>query len=119
VDGLGSEAARGRARVLAGKQGGARIDNSRRAFSEVLVVLSRELTRLHNEGLPIALAQIARYTAPENSATAIMLGLMLDDRNRVNEAVAAFRSVSPDDGLASQARDAEVRVLRGANREKE
>jgi tetratricopeptide (TPR) repeat protein len=119
VDGLGSEAARARARVLAGKFGGARIDNSRRALSEVLIVLAAKLNRLRNESLPVALTQIARYAAPENSATAIMLGLMLDDRERVNEAVAAFRSVSADDALATQARDAEVRALRSADRDKE
>jgi tetratricopeptide (TPR) repeat protein len=119
VDGLASDVARARARVLAGKQGGARIDNGRRAFSEVLIVLAAELNRLHNQTMPVALTQIARYAAPENSATAIMLGLMLDNRDRVDEAVAAFRSVRPDDSLATQARDAEVRSLRGANRDKE
>jgi tetratricopeptide (TPR) repeat protein len=119
VEGLSSDVARARARVLAGKQGGARIDNGRRAFSEVLIVLAAELNRLHNQSMPIALTQIARYAAPENSATAIMLGLMLDDRGRVDEAIAAFRSVPANDGLATQARDAEVRSLRGADRDKE
>lgn len=119
VDGLGSEAVRARARVLAGKYGGARIDNSRRALSEVFMVLAAELNRLHNDQMPIALAQVARYMAPENSATAVMLGLMLDDRDRVNDAIAAFRSVGPNDALAVQALDAEVRALRGADRDKE
>ena len=119
VEGLTSDVARARARVLAGKQSGARIDNGRRAFSEVLIVLAAELNRLHNQSMPIPLTQIARYAAPENSATAIMLGLMLDDRGRVDEAIAAFRSVPANDGLATQARDAEVRSLRGADRDKE
>jgi tetratricopeptide (TPR) repeat protein len=57
--------------------------------------------------------------APENTATAIMSGLMLADRDRVDEAIAAFRSVRPDDALAARAMDAEVRVLRGADREQE
>jgi tetratricopeptide (TPR) repeat protein len=119
VSGLGPEASRARARVLAGKFGGARIDNARRALSEVLIVLAAELNRMHNEDMPIALTQIARYAAPENSATAIMLGLMLDDRDRVDEAVAAFRSVRADDALATQARDGEVRALRDAERDNE
>jgi tetratricopeptide (TPR) repeat protein len=119
VDGLGPEAQRARERVLAGKPGGARIDNTRRALSEILIVLGAELNRMHNEDMPIALTQIARYAAPENSATAVMLGLMLDDHNRVDEAIAAFRSVRADDGLATQARDGEVRALRGADRDKE
>ena len=119
VQGLAGEAAPARARVLEGKYGSARIDNSRRAFSEVLIILAAELNRLHNESMPIALTQIARYTAPENSATAIMLGLMLEDRDRIDDALAAFRSVPPDDSLAAQARDAEVRALRGADRDAE
>ena len=119
VDGLGAERDRARARLLAGKFGGARIDNSRRALSEVFIVLAAELNRLRNEGMPIALTQIARYMAPENSATAIMAGLMLDDHDRVDEAIAVFRSVRADDALAVQARDAEVRALRGADRDKE
>jgi len=119
VNGLTGEAAQARARVLEGKYGSARIDNSRRAFSEVLIILAAELNRLHNEGMPIALTQIARYTAPENSATAIMLGLMLEDRDRIDDSLAAFRSVPADDALAAQARDAEVRALRGADRNAE
>ena len=119
VDGLGPEAARARARVLAGKAGGARIDNARRAFSEVVIVLAAELNRMHNEDMPISLTQIARYAAPENSATAIMLGLMLDDHDRVDEAIAAFRTVRSGDVLAAQARDGEVRALRSAGRDKE
>jgi tetratricopeptide (TPR) repeat protein len=119
VAGLGPEAERARARVLAGKFGGARIDNARTAFSEVLIVLAAELNRLHNQSMPVALTQIARYTAPENSATAIMLGLTLDDRDRVDDAIAAFRAVRADDALATQARDAEVRALRGADRDQE
>ena len=119
VDGLGPEAPRARERVLSGKAGGARIDNARRAFSEILIVLGAELNRMHNENMPIALTQIARYAAPENSATAVMLGLMLDDHERVDEAVAAFRAVRADDALATQARDGEVRALRGVGRDKE
>jgi tetratricopeptide (TPR) repeat protein len=105
--------------VLAGKAGGARIDNVPRALSDVLIVLAAEPNRMHNEDMPIALTQIARYAAPENSATAVMLGLMLDDRDRVDEAIAAFRTVRADDALATQARDGEVRALRGATRDKE
>jgi tetratricopeptide (TPR) repeat protein len=119
VDGLGPEAPRARARVLAGKAGGARIDSARRAYSEILIVLGAELNRMHNEDMPIALTQIARYVAPENSATAVMLGLMLDDHDRVDEAITAFRTVRADDALATQARDGEVRALRGAGRDKE
>ena len=114
----GSETRRDRERIAQGKAL-YRIDNGRRAFSEVLVVLAAEVNRLHNESLPVPFAQVARYAAPENSAAAILLGLMLDRDERTNDALAALRSVPANDPLAPQARDAEVRVLVGADRDDE
>jgi tetratricopeptide (TPR) repeat protein len=105
--------------VLQGKSGGIAIDNSRRAFAEMLIVLAAELNRLRNEKMPIALSQVAHYAAPESSAASVMLGLMLARRDRVNEAVAALRSVPADDPLSPQARDTEARALIGADRQTE
>jgi tetratricopeptide (TPR) repeat protein len=119
LQGLNSEFTRAGERILQGKPGGVRIDNSRRAFSELLVVLAAELNRLRNEKLPIALAQVARYAAPDNSSAAVMLGLMMGSRDRVDGAVAALRSVSDSDPLFAQARDAEVRALLAAKRKAE
>jgi tetratricopeptide (TPR) repeat protein len=119
ADGLGTESARVRDRIMRGQPSGPRIDNGRRAFSELLVVLSGELERLQNETMPVTLAQIARFTAPENSSATITLGLMLDRHDRPDDAIATFRSVPSSDGLASRARDAEVRTLVGANRKDE
>ena len=119
VQGLGTGAMRAGQLVLQGKSDGVRIDNSRRAFSELLVVLAAELHRLRNEAMPVALSQVARYSAPANSAATVMLGLMLSRRDRVDEAVAALRSVPASDPLFTQARDAEVRALTDAKRQAE
>ena len=119
ADGMGTEALRERDRIQRGQFSGPRIDNGRRAFSELLVVLAGELERLQNETMPVTLSQVARYTAPENSSTTITLGLMLDRHDRVDDAIAAFRSVPTSDGLASRARDGEVRALDGAGRKDE
>ena len=73
-------------------------------FSELLVVLAAELHRLRNERLPVALSQIARYVAPQNSTASVMLGLMLSRRDRVDDAVAALRNVPMSDPMSSQAR---------------
>jgi len=115
--GAGSEAAA--ARVLQGKADGIAIDNSRRAFSELLIVLASELNRLRNEKVPVALSQVAHYASPESSASSLMLGLMLSRRDRTDEAVAALRAVPASDPLSTQARDAEVRALVTANRQPE
>jgi tetratricopeptide (TPR) repeat protein len=116
---LGVAAGRSGERVLQGESGGAAIDNSRRAFAEMLTVLAAELNRLRNEKMPIALSQVAHYAAPESSASSVMLGLMLARHDRINEALAALRSVPADDPLSPQARDAEARALIGADRQAE
>ena len=119
VQGLATGSARAGEMVLQGKAGGVGIDDSRSAFSELLVVLAAELHRLRNERLPVALSQIARYVAPQNSTASVMLGLMLSRRDRVDDAVAALRNVPMSDPMSSQARDAEVRALGEADRQAE
>ncbi|NUS99509.1 MAG: tetratricopeptide repeat protein [Sphingomonas sp.] len=119
VSGLDSELGEAQERVLQGKPGGIRLDNGRRAFSEVLIVLAAELNRLRNEKMPVALSQVARYTAPDNSAASVMLGLLLGRGERVNDAIAVLHTVPSSDPLSTQARDAEVRGLLGANRKAE
>jgi len=119
LQGLGAGTTAGAARVLQGKADGVRIDNSRRAFSELLIVLAAELNRLRNEKMPVALSQVAHYASPESSASSVMLGLMLGRRDRVDEAVTVLHSVPATDPLSSQARDAEVRALVTADRQAE
>ena len=119
LQGLGTAAIRPGERVLQGKAGGVAIDNGRRAFAELLIVLAAELNQLRNEKMPIALSQVARYAAPENSAASLMLGLMLARRDRIDDALTALRSVPPSDPLSLQARDAEARALISVDRETE
>ena len=115
VQGLATGSARAGEMVLQGKAGGVAIDDSGTAFSELLVVLAAELHRLRNERLPVALSQVARYAAPQNSTASVMLGLMLSRRDRPEDAVAALRSVPMSDPMSTQARDAEVRALNDAD----
>ena len=119
VQGLATGSARAGEMVLEGKAGGIGINDSKSAFSEVLVVLAAELNRLRNERLPVALSQVARYVDPQNSTASVMLGLMLSRRGRVDDAVAALRSVPMSDPMSMQARDAEVRALSDADRQAE
>lgn len=117
--GLGTEAGRARDRVLQGKLGDVAISNSREAFSELMVALAVELNRLRNQTMPVALAQVARYAAPDNSSASVVLGVLLGSRDRVDDSLAVLRSVPADDLLSAQARDAEVRTLAGADRDRE
>jgi len=116
VEGLGSDSGRARQRIMQGKPIGMAVDNARIAYSEVALALALELNRLRNREMPISLAQIARYAAPENSAATAALGILLQSRDRTPEALAILRSVSDADPFGSQARDAEVRALLEAKR---
>ena len=116
VEGLGGDAGRARQRILQGKPTGMAVDNVRLAYSEVVLALALELNRLRNRNMPVSLAQISRFAAPENSAATAVLGLLLQSRDRTPEALAIFRSVSDNDPFGAQARDAEVRALIEAKR---
>lgn len=117
--GFGTEAGRARDRVLQGKLRDAAVSNSREAFSELMVSMAVELNRLRNPTLPIAFAQVARYSAPGNSSASVVLGVLLSTRDRVNDAVVVLRTVPANDLLSAQARDAEVRALARAERNDE
>ena len=116
VEGLGSDAARARQRVQQGKPIGMAVDNARVAYSEVALALALEHNRMRNQNMPISLAQIARYAAPENSAATAALGILLQSRDRTPEALAVLRTINENDPFGSQARDAEVRALLEAKR---
>ena len=116
---LGTETGRARDRVLRGKPGTMAIDNSRTAFSELATALALELNRLREGSMPVSLAQVARFADPDNSSAATILGMLLESRDRVDEALGVLRSVPERDALSAQARDAEVRALLDAERNEE
>ena len=113
---LGTEVGAAEARIAAGRRTGLAIDNSAEAFSEMLLSLALDLSRLDNPTLPISLAQVARHAAPDNSSAAILLAMMLDRRGRTDEALALLRGVPAGDALAPQARDLQSRLLTDAKR---
>ena len=107
--------------VLQGKAGGVGDRRQPQALSsELLVVLSRQSShRLRNERLPVALSQVARYAAPQNSAASVMLALMLEPPRPRRRCPGGSSRVPPRDPLVRQARDAEVRALIDADRQAE
>jgi len=111
VDGLGSDAAAARQRVLAGKLSGQSIDTAAEALSETLTAFSSDLARIQRAAPPVGLVQVARYANPDNVGATTLLALLLDDQGRSNEALALLRSVPKDNALVSQARDVEVKIL--------
>jgi tetratricopeptide (TPR) repeat protein len=119
VEGDGPALAEGRARIAAGKPTGQGVDSSEEAFSELMVGLSLALGRLQDKALPIAFAQVARYANPSNSAGGILLALLLEDDDRPTDALDILHAVDPADPFASQALDAEIRMLIDSGRQPE
>jgi tetratricopeptide (TPR) repeat protein len=111
VEGLGADAGRARERILAGQPSGQAIDTSAKAFSELLLGLAVDLSRMNDRALPVGLVQVARYASPQNSGAAVLLGVLLAGQDRPEEALAAYRSVPLTDPQSAQARDYEARLL--------
>ncbi|MCA1652916.1 MAG: tetratricopeptide repeat protein [Sphingomicrobium sp.] len=116
LDGSGRAVASGRKRLAENRSIAARVDTPASAFAEILLGLAIGLNRDENGDLPVALAQVARHAAPDNREAAIVLGLLLDQADRTDDALAAFASVPRDDLLLDQARDATARTLLRAKR---
>ena len=119
LEGDGPALADGRARISAGRATGQAIDSTQKAFGELMIGLSLALGRMQDKSLPIAFAQVARYANPANSAGAILLALLLEDDDRPTDALDILHAIDPGDPFASQAEDAEVRLLIDTNRQPE
>lgn len=119
LDGDGAALAEGRSRLAANKPLDQAIDTPTKAFGETLLGLSIALNKMQDKSLPVALAQIARYANPSNSAGTLLLGLLLDAADRGGDAIALLRTIPRRDPFASQAADAEIRILGDLGREEE
>jgi tetratricopeptide (TPR) repeat protein len=111
IDGMDAGAAEARQRILAGKPTGEIIDTSTKALSAVLTAFAGDLARMQRTAPPIGLVQVARYADPDNSAATALLALLLDARDRTDEALALLAAVPPDDTLIGDIRDVQVRIL--------
>jgi len=119
LEGSDAELALARQRVSAGKPPGDGVRTPAEAFAELLTAVAIELNRGEARSLPIAMVQVARHAAPQNPTVPILLGIMLSDDGRLDDALAVLRSVPEDDLFASQAHDSEIRALLRADREQE
>ncbi|MFC7537604.1 tetratricopeptide repeat protein [Sphingomonas sp. GCM10030256] len=108
-----------REQIERGQPTGAGIATAAEALSGLLVSLGIDLARGESRELPLAMAQIARHADPNNAQAAILIGLLLGESGRTDEALAAFRSIPRDAVFASSAQDAEIRALLRAERKAE
>jgi len=116
VDGMGSDAAAARQRVLAGRTSGQAIDTPAEALSEALTAFTTDLARLQRGAPPIALGQVAKFANPQNSSATMLLALLMETQQRTDEALALLRTIPRDDALGSQVRDVQVKILTESKR---
>ena len=116
LQGPGRSLALGRARLVSNQAIAYRVGAPAGAYAEVLLGIAISLVRDGSLDVPIALAQVARFTAPDNSEAVIVLGLLFDQAKRNDAALAAFAQIGRDDLLVDQARDAQARTLLSAKR---
>lgn len=111
IDGMSSDSAAARQRILSGKQSGEAIDTGAKALSSILTAFGAEVARIQRAAPPIGLVQVARYADPQNASATALLALLLDANDRSNEALALLGSVPRNDPLISQVQDVQVRIL--------
>ena len=100
-----------RGRVAAGKPLDTMIATPAAGYAEMLLALAIDLGRDDSKALPISLAQVARHANPGNTEASILLGLLLDDDGRPDDALRLLGGIKPDDLLAGEALDVETRIL--------
>src|SRR5689334_14500360 len=116
IEGMGSDAAAARQRLLAGKLSGQAIDTPAKALGDALTAFTNDLARLQRGAPPIALVQVARFANPQSSSATALLALLLETQGRTDEALAYLRTIPRDDALSSQARDVQVKILMDSKR---
>jgi len=113
LEGDGLTLAEARVRMTAGKPLGQALDNTSKAYGELLLALALALNKMQDKSLPISIAQTARYANPDNQAGILLLALLLDGGGRDGDALALLRTIQSGQPFAAQAQDAEVRILTG------
>jgi tetratricopeptide (TPR) repeat protein len=119
IDAMGLEGAAAKARLQAGKGLDQSIGNEAEAFSDLLTALATGFGRSEQREIPINLLRAAQAADPRNASAAILVGYVLADLRRYDDALAAYRTVQAADVLASDARSTEVAVLEEAGRRSE
>ena len=96
------------------------IDSAPKAFADQLIALALEMRRSDRGiGSPVHIVQVARYAAPESGSAAILLGNLLAEQGRIEDALASYRSVPADDPLKPEALDSQSRTLLDGDRHDE
>jgi tetratricopeptide (TPR) repeat protein len=116
VEGMSGDAEAARRLVQSGRPTGQAIDTLAKAYAEALATFAADVARMQRGTPPIGLVQVARYTNPESSSTALLLALLLHSRDRSTEALTLLRTFPADDALVSHIRDTQSKIFTDTKR---
>jgi tetratricopeptide (TPR) repeat protein len=87
------------------------IVDARRGLSEALFNLAGAFYQEHDVGLGLVYARLATHVWPEGAMSKLLLGEILEEQSRDEEAIRIYRSIGANGPLAHQARIRLARVL--------
>ena len=111
LDGIGADGFAPAQAIRAGKPIAIGIDSLPEALSEVIAALAADVARRQRGVPPFGLVQVARYLDPKNSSATALMAVLLQTRDRDQEALALLRAIPASDALSSPIRDLEAQIL--------
>jgi tetratricopeptide (TPR) repeat protein len=111
LDGIGADGFAPAQAIRAGRQVGIAVDSLPEAMADVLAALAADVARRQRGVPPFGLVQVSRFLDPANSSATALMAVLLQTRDRDQEALALLRSVPANDPLSSPIRDLETQIL--------
>ena len=111
LDGIGADGFAPAQAIRSGRAIGIRVDNLPEAMSDVLAALAADVARRQRGVPPFGLVQVSRYLDPTNSSATALMAVLLQTRDRDQEALTLLSKIPPGDPLISPIRDLEAQIL--------
>jgi tetratricopeptide (TPR) repeat protein len=111
LEGIGADGFAPAQAIRAGKPIAIGIDSLPEALSEVIAALAADVARRQRGVPPFGLVQVSRFLDPKNSSATALMAVLLQTRDRDQEALALLRTVPASDALSSPIRDLEAQIL--------
>ncbi len=111
LDGIGADGFAPAQAIRSGREVGIRVDSLPEAMSDVLAALAADVARRQRGVPPFGLVQVSRFLDPTNSSATALMAVLLQTRERDEEALALLGKIPPNDPLISPIRDLEAQIM--------
>jgi len=100
-----------RAMLAAGKPIPGAVDSASAGVAELLIRIAADLGSQNVDDLALSYARLATFLAPTNSEAWLLTAVLLGEKDRHRDALAAIGNVAADDPYAEAVQDARIRLL--------